>query len=286
MVAERARENDITLEYAADPDPLPDIWVDRVRLRQILLNLLTNAVKYNRAGGKVALSQQVTGNETMRITVADTGTGIEPESQADLFKPFNRLGRETGEIEGTGIGLAITESLVELLGGEIGFESEVDVGSAFWVDLPLAPPSALARTRPLGKAAGSYSKLQPEEQVVLYVEDNPANVELIAEIVAQFPDTEFISAGDGETAVELASQRSPDLIFMDINLPGIDGYEAMRRIHANAATRDIPIVALTAAAMPADVKKGMEAGFKKYLTKPIDINEVYEILSECCSADF
>ena len=259
--------------------------MDRVRFRQILLNLLTNAVKYNRPRGKVMLSMQVIDDRKLRISVADTGQGIAKDHQADLFKPFNRLGREAGEIEGTGIGLAITQSLVELLGGSIGFESEPDVGSTFWVDLPIAATKTRLRKR---QAIGERPVQAPREtlqQLVLYVEDNPANVELMEEIVSQFDNTELLTARDGESAVAIAVERRPDLILMDINLPGIDGYEALRRLQKHRNTRDIPVMALTAAAMPADVRKGLDAGFVKYLTKPIDLSEVYEILSACDSVN-
>ena len=285
MVAERAYEIGVTLENVSEGANPPDLWVDRVRFRQILLNLLTNAVKYNRPRGKVMLSMQVIDDRKLRISVADTGQGIAKDHQADLFKPFNRLGREAGEIEGTGIGLAITQSLVELLGGSIGFESEPDVGSTFWVDLPIAATKTRLRKR---QAIGERPVQAPREtlqQLVLYVEDNPANVELMEEIVSQFDNTELLTARDGESAVAIAVERRPDLILMDINLPGIDGYEALRRLQKHRNTRDIPVMALTAAAMPADVRKGLDAGFVKSLTKPIDLSEVYEILSACDSVN-
>jgi CheY-like chemotaxis protein len=204
-----------------------------------------------------------------------------------LFKPFNRLGRESGDVEGTGIGLAITRSLVELLGGNIGFESEEGIGSTFWVDLPLANPGSVSRFR----HATSPMNLLPKERIggatrtVLYVEDNPSNVALMTEIVGQFPNTELLSARSAEDAIETAADRRPDLILMDVNLPGIDGFEALRRLKADIRTRGIPVVAVSAAAMPSDVEKGLNAGFVKYLTKPVDLAEVYEVLSECWSVD-
>jgi PAS domain S-box-containing protein len=287
MVDERARISRIVLENLDADAALPDLWIDRVRFRQILLNLLSNAVKYNRIGGKVALSRRVTEDGMMRISVGDTGQGIAERRQGDLFKPFNRLGRESGDVEGTGIGLAITRSLVELLGGNIGFESEEGIGSTFWVDLPLANPGSVSRFR----HATSPMNLLPKERIggatrtVLYVEDNPSNVALMTEIVGQFPNTELLSARSAEDAIETAADRRPDLILMDVNLPGIDGFEALRRLKADIRTRGIPVVAVSAAAMPSDVEKGLNAGFVKYLTKPVDLAEVYEVLSECWSVD-
>jgi CheY-like chemotaxis protein len=235
-------------------EALPAVQADRTRLKQVLLNLLSNAVKYNEAGGRVTVGAQVSGDR-LRIAVTDTGTGIAGELQEQLFEPFSRLGMEGTKIEGTGIGLTITRQLVDLMGGAIGVDSEVGRGSTFWIELPVAAGTA-ARAEAAARGAPE-AELAPATEnparLVLYVEDNPANLRLIEEIIGHVPDLRMISAHNAELGLDLARQRRPDLILMDINLPGMDGVQALEALRRDETTRDIPVVAISDAAMPGDL---------------------------------
>ncbi|PPK72425.1 PAS domain S-box-containing protein [Methylobacter tundripaludum] len=242
---------------------------DRSRVRQILLNLLTNAVKYNYEGGNVMCSCVAIEN-TVRITVVDTGPGIAEELRSDLFQPFQRLGAEKTNIEGTGIGLAICKNLVEALDGRIGFDSHLGVGSCFWLELPLALP---AHKMPAKLTAG-FSTADagiPCKGRVLYVEDNPVNINVMKHIFRMLPGVELRTAENAEDGLMMLHDLRPNLILMDINLPGMNGLDALKAIKANPRTAAIPVIAVSAAAMPGDVKTGLNAGFLTYLTKPFDV---------------
>ena len=250
---------------------------DRTRLKQVLLNLLSNALKYNRELGAVLVDCAMTSSDTVRLSVQDTGRGLRGDQLDLLFQPFNRLGQESGAEEGTGIGLVVTKRLVELMGGQIGVSSTVGVGSVFWVDLRatrpspalVAPPAAVPAVAPAPSAGGA----EPGRATVLYVEDNPANVKLVEEMLRLRPELRLISAGDGHHGIELARAHLPRVILMDINLPCVSGTDAMRLLRADPLTADIPVIALSANAMPREVEKGMADGFFRYLTKPINIDE-------------
>jgi PAS domain S-box-containing protein len=248
------------------------ISADRTRFKQVLINLLFNAVKYNRPQGSVAVECAPGLPGSMRISVRDTGAGLAPEQLAQLFQPFNRLGKASGVEEGTGIGLVVTKRLVELMGGSIGADSVVGVGSVFWVELRLASAPELvfrdAERAALPPAVPQGTPLR----TVLYVEDNPANLELVEQLIARRPDLRLMSAPDGSLGIEFARVYLPDLILMDINLPGISGLEAMQILRADPRTAHIPIIALSANAVPHDVEKSLEAGFFSYLTKPIKVD--------------
>jgi len=249
------------------------VVADRTRLKQVLLNLLSNAVKYNREGGAVAVEGRRSASGRVRVTVQDTGKGLDARQRALLFQPFNRLGQEAGPEEGTGIGLVVTKRLVELMDGEIGLTSTVDVGSVFWFELAsgdgVSPDGAPAD----GDTRRDPSPLPPAEgrRTVLYVEDNPANLRLVEEIVALRTDLRLISAAEGGLGVTMAQAHRPDVILMDLNLPGMGGVEALERLCDDPRTRDIPVIALTASAMPRDVDAGLAMGFFRYLTKPLDV---------------
>ena len=258
----------------------PHVRADLVRLKQILVNLTSNAIKYNRNGGSVTLdcSCDTPCHGAIRFSVTDTGAGIPEDKLSDLFEPFNRLGQETGEIEGSGIGLTITKTLIELMNGRIGVESEVDRGSTFWFELPIAADE-MEKVSETG--ADTAASLKPEalgNHTILYVEDNPANLTLMEELISNFPSLTLLSAPNAEEGLDITRSISPDLIIMDINLPGMDGYQALRELKGNPDTRPIPVIALSASAMPADVKRGIRAGFRSYLTKPIDIGEMVHAL--------
>jgi signal transduction histidine kinase/CheY-like chemotaxis protein len=255
---------------------------DRTRLKQVLLNLLSNAVKYNREGGAVVLDCVEAGPRRLRLSVRDTGMGLESGQVAALFQPFNRLGQEGGTQEGTGIGLVVTRRLVELMGGEIGVTSSPGVGSVFWIELgtegapPAVPAAPVAPVAPLSTAAEADSGAEP--RLVLYIEDNPANLKLVQEIVRFRPDLRLLSAPDGPAGLALARSRHPEVILMDLNLPGMSGFEVLAALRRDPATAAIPAIALTANAMPRDVERGLAAGFDRYLTKPIDIDKFNEAI--------
>jgi signal transduction histidine kinase/ActR/RegA family two-component response regulator len=254
--------------------PAPDecmVLADRTRLKQVLLNLLSNAVKYNREGGAVMLACAPGAPGRIRLSVQDTGLGLRQDQLDVLFQPFNRLGQENGTQEGTGIGLVVTRRLVELMGGEIGVSSSPGVGSVFSIELDAAAPPALALPQ-LGPAPTALSGQRgAAPQLVLYVEDNPANLRLVEEIVRLRADLSLLSAPEAGLGIELARAHRPDIVLMDLNLTGMSGTEALRVLREDPATAAIPVIALTANAMPRDVERGLAAGFFRYLTKPIDI---------------
>ena len=246
------------------------VRADPMRLRQILLNLASNAIKYNREGGRVELAASRTADGRVRFTVSDTGKGIPPERQAELFQPFQRLGAEHSSVEGTGIGLAIAKRLSEAMQGSIGFDSVPGEGTRFWVDLPAAagevPP---ARDTAAPSEALACRTLRG--RTLLYVEDNPANLRLVETILGTVDDVAFLSAPTPRLGLELAAAHRPDVIILDLNLPEMSGFELLARLQAMPETRHIPVLALSAAAIPRDVQAGLAAGFRHYLTKPIDV---------------
>jgi len=254
------------------------VKADRTRMKQILINLLSNAIKYNKAGGTVVVDYITSTPGRIRICVKDTGEGLTPDKLTQLFQPFNRLGQEANVEEGTGIGLVMTKRLVELMGGVIGVESAIGKGSVFWIEMNLtARPQPAAAAEPM---AVDQTQVPANVQLrtLLYVEDNPANLMLVEDLVARRPDIRLLSAADGNRGIEIARASRPDVILMDINLPGISGVQALKILHADPATAHIPVVALSANAMHRDIEKGLEAGFFRYLTKPIKVNEFMNTL--------
>ena len=251
---------------------------DRTRLKQVLINLLSNAIKYNQPNGTVVVDCAMNTAQRVRVSIADSGAGLPPEMLQQLFQPFNRLGQERSTEEGTGIGLVMSKRLVEMMGGVIGVDSTVGLGSVFWFELNSATePQLEADFSPSLIAEAQIPRGAPL-RTLLYVEDNPANLKLIEQLIARRPDIRLLSARDGTTGIQLAQANLPALILMDINLPGISGIEALKILREDPATAHIPVIALSANAMPRDIEKGLQAGFFRYLTKPIKINEFMDTL--------
>ena len=276
MIEPQAQQRGITMTFPQFDVPY-FVTADRTRIKQVLINLLFNAIKHNKPDGKVAVEYTVQSPDSIRICVRDTGAGLSAEQIALLFQPFNRLGRETGSEEGTGIGLVVTKRLVELMNGTIGVESTVGVGSLFWIELSLTQAPQLVALEPEQELRAQVAHGAPL-RTVLYVEDNPANLELVELLIARRPDLRLLSAADGNLGIEFARAYQPAVILMDINLPGISGVEAMKILRADPSTAHIPVVALSANAVPRDIEKSLEAGFSNYLTKPIKFNEFMDAL--------
>ena len=255
------------------------VSADRTRLKQILINLLSNAIKYNKPGGTVLLDCVAFPPGTIRISVRDTGLGLAPEKLAQLFQPFNRLGREASAEQGTGIGLVMCKRLVESMGGVIGASSTVGEGSVFWIDLSLSTePHAEASRARLNAIAEERVEADTPLRTLLYVEDDPASLMLVEDLIARRRDVRLLSASDGNRGVEMARDFRPDVILMDLNLPGLSGVGALKVLGGDPATSSIPVVALSANAMPSDIGEGLLAGFFRYLTKPIEVSEFMDTL--------
>jgi PAS domain S-box-containing protein len=278
MIEPQAQQRGIKMIFPRSGVP-HFVDADRTRLKQVLINLLSNAIKYNQANGTVVVECAMSSPERMRISVRDTGAGLPPDMLLQLFQPFNRLGQERGREEGTGIGLVMSKRLVELMGGLIGVDSTVGLGSVFWFELnSTAEPQLQTDTeQPAVVAQADCTSLRPPRSL-LYVEDNPANLKLIEQLIARRPDLRLLSARDGIMGIDLARSHQPDVILMDINLPGISGIEALKILRLDTATAHIPVIALSANAMPRDVEKGLQAGFFRYLTKPIKVDEFMDTL--------
>jgi CheY-like chemotaxis protein len=273
MIEPQAIKRGITVEFPYFSAPC-FVYADRTRAKQVLINLLSNAIKYNSVDGSVVVSCVAGATGRIRICVRDTGEGLSAEMQGQLFQPFNRLGKEANSEEGTGIGLVMTKRLVELMGGIIGVESTVGAGSVFWIELKLAAkPQVDAQTGLLADLGELPIPTGRPAYTLLYIEDNPANLMLVEDLIARRPDIHLLSALDGNQGVEVARRTLPNVILMDINLPGISGITALKILRDDPRTSHIPVIALSANAMRRDIEKGLEAGFFAYLTKPINLNE-------------
>jgi PAS domain S-box-containing protein len=273
-----AVRNGIELQIEDVSGTLPAVRVDRTRLAQILMNLGSNAIKYNRARGKVTFVVTTPDSKRVRVAVVDTGIGIPVDKQAKLFQPVQRAGQETGPIEGTGIGLVITKKLAQLMNGDVGFSSAPGEGSTFWVDVPVETGVANETTARKAPADSKRQLPTPGSRLVLYIEDNPANVTFMKDLVSTIDHIDLLTVPTAELGIELARARHPRAILMDINLPGMSGVEALRVLRDLPETRHIPVIALTAAASERDQKGGLEAGFYRYLTKPVKVDELIDSL--------
>jgi signal transduction histidine kinase/CheY-like chemotaxis protein len=255
------------------------VHADRTRLKQVLLNLLSNAVKYNREHGAVLVECTAGDQGRVRIAVQDTGAGLTPDQLRALFQPFNRLGRDKTSIEGSGIGLVLTKRLVELMGGTIGVASVPGTGSTFWIDLRSAEPARMAMAR-ADPRLPTLTELVGDARIatILCVDDNRANLALLTEALSLRADCLVLTATDGQAGVDMARSHSPDVILMDNNMPIMSGREAMRILQEDPATAGIPIIAVSAAAMPNMVSSGLEQGYFRYLVKPYDLVDLTDAI--------
>ena len=281
MIGPQAVTRGITLAFPAS-EKLHHVSADPTRVKQVMINLLSNAIKYNRPTGSVSVRCSRPEGELVRITVSDTGAGLSPDQLAQLFQPFNRLDQAKGREEGTGIGLVVTRQLVELMGGRVGVDSTVGIGSEFWIELPGAAAaqavSALAeKAIPIHRPA-SGEPVATLPRTLLYVEDNPANLSLVEQLISRRSDLKLLTATNALRGIELARSQRPEVILMDLNLPGLNGTDALAILRNDPATAHIPVMALTANAIPRDIERGLAAGFFRYLTKPIKFNEFMEAL--------
>jgi len=283
MVEGQAQKRDIRLAFPTFEVPCY-VVADRTRLKQILLNLLSNGIKYNREQGLLEVSCTSGVPGTIRIEIRDTGAGLAPDMLEQLFQPFNRLGQEASGEEGTGIGLVVAKKLIEMMGGSIGVKSTLGVGTVFWFELkvgvqpkieyPHADDDIPALAIVVGGAA---------VRTLLYVEDNPANLSLVERLIARRPELRLLTALTGRQGIEMANLHQPEVVLMDINLPDINGVEALHAMRNDPATAHIPVIAISANAMPHDISRGLQAGFFDYLTKPIKVREFTETLNKALS---
>jgi PAS domain S-box-containing protein len=279
MIEQQAQQRGIRISFPPAENP----WLvnaDRSRVKQVLINLLSNAIKYNVEQGAVEVKCTASTRGRIRVSIRDTGAGLSLEQLAQLFQPFNRLGQQAGSEEGTGIGLVVSKRLVELMEGIIGVESTVGVGSVFWFELISDEEPQLAMEESLAaNTAKPHPPRKGQPHTLLYVEDNPANLKLVERIIARQSNMRLLTAVDGNSGIEIARDKQPDVILMDINLPGINGFEALRILRSDPATKHIPVMAISANANALDIERGIKAGFFRYLTKPIKVNEFIEALN-------
>ena len=271
LISPVAEQAGVTLAVDAGGTDACFVRADRQRLRQVILNLLSNAVKYNRAGGSVTVSVDCD-SDWVRVDVADTGAGIDPDKLERLFVAFDRLDIEQGDVPGTGLGLALSKSLVELMGGTIAAQSSPGAGSVFTVELPAAPDPVdrftLARARQAGQRLHGVGA-----RTILHIEDNPSNAKLVEHAFAGQPEVRLLLAMQGGTGVELAKAHHPDLILLDLHLPDMDGSAVLDRLKADPETAKVPVVVLSADATQGQLHSLLQAGASDYLTKPLDIAE-------------
>jgi PAS domain S-box-containing protein len=255
------------------------VTADRQRLKQVLLNLLANAIKYNREGGSVSLSCREGLDGWLCIDVTDTGPGIPADKLDRLFSPFERLGAEQGDVEGTGLGLALSKGLVAAMGGSIGVDSTPGNGSTFWIRLPITE-GQLQRQERLTTVVPASDRLTTTARTILYIEDNLSNLRLIERILERTPEIRVLSAMQGGLGLDLARQHCPDLILLDLNLPDMTGNEVLRRLREDPSTLDIPVVMVSADATSQQRERLLAAGAQAYLTKPLDVTQLIQILKQ------
>ena len=280
LIRPLATERGINVSAPAKNDALCYVLADRQRLKQVMLNLLANGIKYTPAGGNVIISYNATGDEAVRVEVRDTGPGIPPEKLPRLFKPFDRLGAEQSHVEGTGLGLALCQRLVQAMKGSIGVDSVVGQGSIFWIELARA--KSPLQNLPQSKSDSSQRKpaSDAEKITVLYIEDNLSNLTLIEQILEDEPQIELLTAMQGQIGIDLARQHIPDVILLDLHLPDLPGWDVLERLRADPQTRHIPVVVISADATRQQIRRLMTAGAREYLTKPLEIGEFFRVLDQ------
>ena len=272
-----AEERDIQIEIPKEPSGKLYILADRQRLKQVCLNLLSNAIKYNHQGGRVTITHEKRPDQQLRISVADTGSGIPSEKLKQIFTPFERLGAEKSEVEGTGLGLALSSHLIELMGGTIGVESQVGKGSTFWIELAVidTPVDYMIRK----SQTGPLVDLSSASHQILYIEDNRVNTEVVEQALVDYPQIELLSAVRGKPGLAFARRRQPDLILLDLHLPDITGEEILKHLKSDASTVSIPVVIISADATPDRIKQLKELGAEAYLTKPLHIKGFIKLIN-------
>jgi signal transduction histidine kinase len=287
LVRPLAAQRGIALSVECPGAETRHVLADRQRAQQVLLNLLSNAIKYNRPDGSVRVSWGPAAPGRIRLHVTDTGPGIAPEMMGRLFSPFDRLGAEATDVEGTGLGLALSKRLVEAMEGTIGAESQPGTGSMFWVELPEAGapeagPAPAAAVPEATSGSRTEGAIAPAGRV-LYVEDNLSNLRLMERLLARRPGLSLLTAMQGRLGFELASQHRPDLILLDLHLPDVGGEEVLRWLRADERTRDIPVVVMSADATPGRRRRLLDAGAMTYLAKPFDVAEVLDLIDRLLS---
>jgi len=281
-----AETHKVNIQLIESPSNYSFVKADRQRLKQVMLNLINNSIKYNHSGGKVNISTQIIKTNdkptVTRIAVSDTGPGISPDDLHKLFTPFERIGAEYSKIEGSGLGLAVVKKFVEAMNGIVGVESEPGSGSTFWVELPHTE----SQLKLIGDSALQNSadkSITVKKGTVLCIEDNSSNIELIEHILeSQRPNIRLISNTNGRQVISMCIDHKPDLILLDLNLPDIHGSEVIKILQNNTETKNIPVVVVSADAMPQQLNSLIQSGAKKYLTKPLDIKEFLMTIDEFC----
>jgi PAS domain S-box-containing protein len=282
LIAQQALKKNVRLIFPSTDSLSMHVSADQTRIKQVMINLLSNAIKYNRVGGEVVIQCQMRSNNLIRVSVQDTGNGMTPDQLSHLFEPFNRLGKEGSIEDGTGIGLVVTRQLIQLMNGNIGVESQIGLGSTFWIELPIAQsqqPGHGAHVEPL-KIIPTQLQNYKNKQSLLYIEDNPVNLSLIEQVMLMRSDISLLVAINGTLGVQMALSSLPDVILLDINLPDIHGFDLIKMLKEHPSTSTIPVIALSANAMQIDIEKGLLAGCRHYLTKPVKVTELMEKLDE------
>lgn len=276
LVKHKLDFRNITIHNLIADDDSTSVKVDETRLKEVLVNLLTNAVKYNTDNGLVSIGYKKSGEDHISIYVSDTGKGLSEEEQGKIFEPFNRLGAEYTDIEGVGIGLAISKKLMGIMSGSIRVESEKGKGSTFYLDCPIGKKIEIS----INKRVASDLNNSDLQYNILYVEDNKSNQKVIGNLLLDYENFNLTITSTAEAGLKKITDNCFDLIILDINLPGMDGYSALEKLKMNAETKDIPVIALSASASADDIKKGLEAGFNKYITKPFVLTELISIIND------
>ncbi len=287
LLREQLEKRDLSLDVEFNRLHTHAVYADQMRLKQVFINLIGNAIKYNRTGGKVKVEAMLLENGEIRVQVSDTGQGIPERLQSELFQPFNRLGAERSGIEGSGVGLVITKQLVEQMGGKIGFKSTDGVGSSFWVDFSIAGDDLGASEQ---RGSIDTTKVIITEDVpkllftktknILYVEDNPSNQKLMKQVLGKYAKIDLTVVGLAVQGLYLARSTNPDLVILDVNLPGVSGFEIVEILKKDPKTQSIPVVALSANVLSHDIERGKRAGFDRYLTKPLNLAELITTCNE------